>query len=250
MTNVNLFGVLFIGGGLVLLAVFLIVTRRGAKMPLRPLDGYDTLPEQVGRVVESGGRVHVSLGPNTLNGQDAGVTLAGLAMLRLTASRAAVGDKPPLATTADPATLWVMSDTVRRAYEAQDRSMKLEAQRTQLVALDSTALAGGLTSLMPDTDVQASVLFSSFGPEVALIAEAGQRAGIPQTIGSDRLEAQAVGYTMADHLLIGEEIFAAPAYIGEEAPARAGLAAEDVLRWAVIVFILFGAALQTLGLLN
>lgn len=244
-------GALFMVGGLLLFVVLTVAIRRGLFRPsLRPLGGYEAFPRQVGRVVESGGRMHVSLGPNSLIEQEAGVTLASLAMLDVTAAAVAIGDSPPLATTADPTTLWVMADTVRRAYEEQEAGERLGQQSAFLVALDPTALAAGTTSLIPDAGVEANVLFGSFGSEVALITEAGNRAGIPQTVGSDRLEAQAAGYTMADHVLIGEEMFAARAYLGGRDSALAGLATQDVLRWAIVGLIVLGAALQTLGLLN
>lgn len=247
---VNWLGPLLIVGGAVLLVAFTVATRRGFKPALRRIDGYEALPGQTGRVVESGGRMHVSLGPNSLAGQDAGVTLAGLAMLDMAAGAAAIADRPPLATTADATTVWVMSDLVRRVYEEKDRADRLGTQNALLVALDSTALAGGLTSLIPDAEVQANVLVGSFGAEAALIAEAGSRVRIPQTVGSDRLEAQAAGYALADHVLIGEEMFAARGYLEGRASARGGLLTQDVLRWALIGLIVIGAALQTLGLLN
>ncbi|HPV08696.1 MAG TPA: hypothetical protein PK801_09350 [Aggregatilineales bacterium] len=247
---VSWLGPLLIIGGAVLLAAFTLAVRRGFEPSLRPIDGYKALPQQVARVVESGGRMHVSLGPNGLSGQDAGATLAGLAMLDVTVGAAAIADHPPLASTSDATTVWVMSDIVRHAYEEKGIADRLPAQNGFLVALDSTALAGGLTSLVPDMDVQANVLFGSFGAETALIAEAGSRVGIPQTVGSDQLEAQAAGYTLADHVLIGEEMFAARGYLEERASAQGGLLVQDVLRWAIIGLIVAGAALQTLGLLG
>ena len=245
---VSWLGPLLIIGGAVLLAAFTLAVRRGFEPSLRPIDGYKALPQQVARVVESGGRMHVSLGPNGLSGQDAGATLAGLAMLDVTVGAAAIADHPPLASTSDATTVWVMSDIVRHAYEEKGIADRLPAQNGFLVALDSTALAGGLTSLVPDMDVQANVLFGSFGAETALIA--GRAAVGPQTVGSDQLEAQAAGYTLADHVLIGEEMFAARGYLEERASAQGGLLVQDVLRWAIIGLIVAGAALQTLGLLG
>ncbi len=236
--------------GLLGLAAFRLAGRRGLKPALRRLDGYEAVPEQVGQVIESGGRLHVSLGPNSIVGRETGVTLAGLAMLDATTNAAAAGDRPVLATTADGTALWVMSDVTRRAAAGRRAEGGAPAEGAFLVALDSTALAGGLTSLTRDEDVRASVLFGSFGPEVALAAEAGHRANIPQTVASDRLDAQAAGYAMADHLLIGEELFAARAYLDERPGALAGLLTQDVLRWLVVGLIVIGALLQTLGLLR
>ena len=98
--------------------------------------------------------------------------------------------------------------------------------------------------------VRGNMVIGSFGSEVALIAEAGHRVDIPQTIGSDRLEAQAAAYAMAQHPLIGEEIFVSRAYLTDEVTAIGSLATQDVLRWVLIGLIIFGTVMQSLGLLS
>ncbi len=236
--------------GILLMLIFWVLARRGYRPSLRPLGGYALFEQQIGQAIESGGRVHISVGPNSVIGEDAGTTLAALAMLDLAAQSAIISDLPPVATTGDATSLPVVSDVIRRAYERQRMSEKFRAASARLVALDATALAAGMTSIIPDEEVRTNILFGSFGPEVALATEAGRRRRIPQTLASDRLEAQAVGYTMADHVLIGEEMFAARAYLSDEPNAVAGLLAQDVLRWLVIGLIIAGVLLQSLRLLH
>ena len=246
----NFLGLIIILLGVLLLIGFMLLARSGFKPALRPLRGYDSLQEQVGQAVESGGRVHVSLGPNSIIGEETATTLAGLAMLDITTERSAISDRPPIGTTADATTLPVLSDTMRRAYQRQGSPENFTPVSARLVALDALTLAAGATGIIADDDVRANVLIGSFGSEVALMAEAGARQHVTQTIGSDRLEGQAVSYVMADSPLIGEELYAARAYLTGEPSATAGLAVQDVLRWVIIGFILFGAVLQTLGLLQ
>jgi hypothetical protein len=246
----DLLGLILVGVGLLLYIAFTFLAHRGFKPTLRPLRGYDMLPKQVGQAIESGGRVHVSLGPNSLIGEKVGVTLAGLSVLDIASHASAISDLSPVATTADATTLLVAGDFIRRAYRQKGTLERYEATAARLVALDPVALAGGATSIVADDDVRANILIGSFGPEVALIAEAGERHGISQTIGSDRLEAQAVGYVMADQALVGEEIFAARAYLTEESAATGSLIAQDILRWIIAGIITVGAILQTFGLLR
>ncbi len=240
---------LIVLGGL-LLAGFYFLVRQGLKPDLRPLKGYDALLSQVGQAVESGGRVHVLLGPNSIIGEDAGATLAGLAMLDIVAEASAISDRSPVATSSDATTLPVMADTIRRAYRNRGTLDKHESTAARLVALDPISLAAGSSSIIVDDEVRASVITGAFGPEVAIPIEAGIRRGIPQVAGSDRLEAQATAYAMADHTLIGEEIFVARAYLQEDPPTIASALVQDVLRWIVIAVIVAGIVLQTLGLLR
>ncbi len=244
-------GLILVAAGLVLLTGLTLAIRQGVLKPtLRPLEGYTSLPDMVGQAVESGGRMHVSLGPNSIVDEQTGVTLAGLAMLDLVAEASAISDQPPVATTGDATAFPAVSDAIRRAYRAQDAVQRYDPKSARLVALDPTSLAGGATSIIADENVQANVLIGSFGSEVALMMEAGHRRRILQTVGSDRLEAQAAAFVMADYPLIGEEIFAARAYLAGPPSAVAGLAVQDVLRWLVIGLIVLGAVLQTLGLLG
>ncbi|HEC24125.1 MAG TPA: hypothetical protein ENI95_14530 [Chloroflexi bacterium] len=244
----NLLGLLIVLAGVLLLIVFTFLARRGFRPPLRPLSGYEAFPRQVGQAVESGGRVHVSLGPNGIIGEDTATTIAGLTVLETITRASVISDRQPVATTGDATALPVVSDTVRRVYRDSELPKAYDPKAIRLVALDPVALAGGATSIIADEDVRANVIVGSFGPEVALMAEAGERLRIPQTIGSDRLEGQAAAFAMADHALIGEEIFVARAYLTEEPAAWASLASQDVLRWFVILIIVIGVILKTLGL--
>jgi hypothetical protein len=119
-----------------------------------------------------------------------------------------------------------------------------------LVALDSVALAAGTTSIIADDEVRANVVAGSFGSEVALITEAGQRKGLPQVVASDRLQAQAIGMAMADHVLIGEEMFVARAYLEQDPSTTASVLTQDILRWVVIVAIGVLVILNIFGLVR
>jgi hypothetical protein len=65
--------------------------------------------------------------------------------------------------------------------------------------------------------------------------------------GSEALDAQAVIYALADEPLIGEEFFAAPAYL-QGTPMQVGsLRAQDILRWVLVVALLIGVVLKLLS---
>jgi hypothetical protein len=67
--------------------------------------------------------------------------------------------------------------------------------------------------------------------------------------GSENLSAQAVLYAAVQEPLIGEELFAAGAYVQAGPMHTASLKAQDVLRWVLIVAILAGAVLKVMGVL-
>lgn len=250
MIITSIMGLALVVFGALLMIGFTYFARHGFRPPMRRISGYDQLATQVGQAVESGGRVHISLGSGSIYGDNTGTTLAGLAMLDYVADASSISDLSPVATTGDATTLPVISDTIRRAYARKDVPEKFESISARLVSLDPYSMAGGTTSLIVDDDVRANVLVGSFGPEMALPAEAGQRRRIPQVAGSDRLEGQAVAYIMADHPLIGEEMFVSRAYLTRDPSAIAALAVQDVLRWVAIIAILVGSVLAMVGLIH
>lgn len=224
---------------------------------LRPLHAYDSLHGQFARVVETGGRLHVSLGAGGIVGPETAVSLAGLSILDAVAQDATVADQPPIVTLGDATLLLPAGDVVRRAHERLGALGTYDPLASRLVGLDPVTLAGGAMPLIRDPSIRGNLLIGSFGSEVALMTEAGFRQRLPQTVGSDRLEGQAIGLAMADHVLIGEEVFAARAYLtddeqptGSALAAQRGLLVEDLLRWGVVAAVIAGAVLQTLGLLR
>lgn len=246
----QLAGLLLIVLAVLLLAGFTFFVRNGFKPPIRHIPSYEALARLVGQAVESGGRVHVSVGSGGMIDEDTGTTLAGLAMLDYVSSASSISDLSPLGTTGNATTLPVMTDTIRRAYLRNNLADKFETTAARVVAFDPMTQAGGTTAIIVDDDVRANVLVGSLGAEVTLMAEAGQRRHIPQVAGSDRLQGQAAAFAMVDHPLIGEEIYVSRGYLAHDASAVASLATQDVLRWLVIAAIVFGSIFGVFGLIR
>jgi hypothetical protein len=246
----DLFALALLVVALTLSVVFAVLARGKFRPTLRPLSAYEALSGQVGEAVESGGRVHVSTGPGSIVGEDTTATLAGLVVLEAVAERSAISDRPPLGTTGDATALLAVSDAIRRAYRRQGALARLDPTASRLVAIDPLTFAAGATSLIVDEDTTANVLIGSFGQEVALMTEAGAREGLSQSVGSARIEGQAVAFVAADHPLIGEEMFVAGAYLGKGPAWLGSLAAQDVLRWLLVAAIGLGVVLKTINVLR
>jgi len=86
----------------------------------------------------------------------------------------------------------------------------------------------------------------NFGVEVALLAEAAERENTFTLASSDNLAAQAVLYASVQEPLIGEELYAAGAYMDAGPLHEASLRVQDILRWLIIAVILVGALIQLL----
>ena len=92
----------------------------------------------------------------------------------------------------------------------------------------------------------------SVGAEVSLLADSADRANAILIGASDNLTGQAVLFASTQDALIGEELFAAGAYLGAGISHRASLTLQDLLRWLVIIVLLGGVVfkiVQSLGVI-
>ena len=239
--------------GLLGLAAFLLIAltlwRRRSPAVLRPIDAYDRLNHAVGLAVEMGTRLHISLGRGSFTTARAGSGLAGLAMLRRLAERTSASDRPPVVTSGDASLAILTQDTLQSGFRAAGSEEQYSFSAGRLTGLTAFSYAAGTLPVVHDENVSANVVIGDLGAESALLAEASDRENASLIAASDDLSAQTIFYVAAQEPLIGEELFAAGAYIGAGASHEASVQAQDILRWLIILAVLAGAALKFLGII-
>jgi hypothetical protein len=237
-------------GLLVLAAILLLVLtlwRRRTPGSFRTIDAYERLNRSVGLAVENGTRLHISLGRGDLFTARGGSAFAGLAMLRRLAERTSVSDRPPIATSGDASLAILSQDTLQSAYRAAGVEEQYRFSTGRLAGLTPFSYAAGVVPAIHDENVSANIIIGELGAESALLAEASDRENTNLIAASDNLSAQSVFYAAAQDPLIGEELFAAGAYVGAGAAHEASLNVQDILRWLIILAIVLGAGLKILG---
>jgi len=240
-----------IGLGILIIAAILLfmftLWRRRSPAAFRPIDAYDRLNREVGLAVENGTRLHISLGRGNLFTSRGGSALAGLAMLRRIAERTSVSDRPPIVTSGDAALTILSQDTSQAGYRAAGAEEQFRATAGRMTGLSPFSYAAGTIPVTRDEHVSANILMGDLGAESALAAEAADRQDASLIAASDNLSAQSIFYAAAQDPLIGEELFAAGAYVGAGPSHDASLQVQDVLRWLLILAMLGGGLLKLLG---
>ena len=237
-------------GLLVLAAVLLLALtlwRRRSPGVLRPIDAYERLNRSVGLAVENGTRLHISLGRGNLFTARSGSAFAGLAMLRRLSERTSVSDRPPIVTSGDAPLTILSQDTLQSGYRAAGAEDQYRFSTGRLTGLSPFSYAAGTMPIMRDENVSTNVFIGDFGAESGLLTEESDRGNSNVIAASDNLSAQAIFYASSQDPLIGEELFAAGAYVGAGASHEASLNVQDILRWLIIFAILIGAGLTILG---
>ena len=241
-------GLVIVGLVVVFMAVFAYIHRR-SPFSFRNIRAFSRTRRAASMVVEDGSRLHVSLGSASVLTPAGASGLAGLALLRRLGEVTSLSDRPPVATTGSGVLNLLAQDTLRTAHESVAVDQEFDMKNGRLTGLTPLSYAAGVMPSIRDENISTNVLIGNFGPEVGLLVEAANRQNALVIAASDSLPAQAVLYAASDEPLIGEELFAAGAYVQAGATHAASLVVQDILRWLIIVALVAGAALKLVGIL-
>jgi hypothetical protein len=136
---------------------------------------------------------------------------------------------------------------MQSGYRAAAAEEQYRLTTGRLTGLSPFSYAAGTMPIERDEFVSTNIVLGDLGVESALLAEASERENSNLIAASDNLSAQSVFYATSQDPLIGEELFAAGAYVGAGASHEASLNAQDVLRWLIVLALVIGAGLKILG---
>lgn len=230
-------------GGAGLLYLLSSRIRAGRKIGLRSLDAYTALRRQSAKSVEAGRGLHFSIGRANLAKVSNPSGVAAVSVLDYVNNHAASSDIHPLTTAGDGSMFLAAQDSLRGAYRKVGRISRISPSQTQYIAADDQAMAyaAGASSIVSQGKLKSNLLIGRFGAEIAILTEAAEREGMDQVIGSDDPTALAIAVLATDKVLLGEELFAAGAYLHSEPVQIASLQLQDILRVLAVVGILLVA---------
>lgn len=239
-------------GSIAVLAILLVLLTRsvkvGRRVLLRPLPALDGMKDQLGRAIESGSPLHVTLGQAGLVNQAAPTSIAALHVLDHLAEEGCANSTPPLVTVGEATLLPMAQDSLRYAYQQAGRSGEFSPEQAQFISPEMTPFiyAGGAANLLQQDRVTGNIAVGRFGPELALIAEAANNRRLDQLLGADDPTALAVATAFGQPMLVGEELLASGAYLSAEPDRLATLQLQDIIRWIIAGSIVLLALVEGL----
>lgn len=213
---------------------------RGRWPVFRELRGYESVHSDVAASVEAGTRVHMALGEGQIIGPGAEAELAGLSALTKIVQAASVSDRPPVSTSSDGVTSLLAQDVMYSTYRQMRAEERFDHDLGRLAGLGPAGYTAGAMITPSAEKASATFLIGAMGAEAALLADIGAQHGSVIAAVTDPV-GQAAVFATTDNPLLGEELFAAGAYLKVSPAHAASLQAQDVLRWIVIGAILLGA---------
>ncbi|MFO7170567.1 MAG: hypothetical protein DIU80_021270 [Chloroflexota bacterium] len=216
----------------------------------RPIAALDLMRRALALGAETGRAIHLSPGSGAVGARaTTAETIAGLLAAERVATEAALNGAPILASSGDAVAHLALRGTLRQAYQRAGLGQDYDPANVQLLAhQDPMAYASGVTTLYGRQRLQASQLVGSFGQEFMLAGEVGAQRDIPQLAGATTTTALPLVYLTAEGALIGEEIYAAEAYLARAPAPQARLLTQDALRTVAIVAIVVLVLLSAAGI--
>ncbi|HHS50516.1 MAG TPA: hypothetical protein ENN07_05310 [candidate division Zixibacteria bacterium] len=224
--------------------IFLFLARKGRKFYLRPIAGISHLDEALGRATEMGRPILYVLG---LTGISDIATLAGLTILGRVAKKSAEFQTRILIPCYDPIVMIVAQETVKTACMDAGRPDIYNEEDVFYAAGSQFSYAAAVAGLMVRHKTAANFYMGMFFAESLILTETGSMTGSIQIAGTDAVTQIPFFITTCDYTLIGEELYAASAYLSQD-PLQVGtLKAQDMLKAIYMVVIVLGTVAMTTG---
>ncbi|MCD4847620.1 MAG: hypothetical protein K8R76_05475 [Candidatus Aegiribacteria sp.] len=238
-TSVLIAGLLFI----ILIFYYFGKARSGAKMYLRPIAGIDAIDEAIGRATEMGKPILYVPGLSTISDV---ATIASLTILGRVARKVAEYQTSLMVPNCDPIVYTVATESVKQAYLEAGRPDAYDPDSVFFLTTSQFAFVAGVNGIMMRERPATNFYLGMFWAESLLLAETGSLSGAIQIAGTDAVTQLPFFITTCDYTLIGEELYAASAYLGMEPKQLGAVKGQDACKAVIMVLIILGLILSTI----
>ena len=218
--------------------------RSGKEVFVRRIPGLEAVDEAIGRATEMGRSILYVLG---LGGVDNVATIASMTILGQIARRTADYETPLRVPCNDPIVLNVVREMVRTSYLDEGRPDAYNEENIFFLTDSQFAYAAGVDGMMVREKPAAVFLQGQFYAESLLMAETGNSIGAIQIAGTDSEHQLPFFIAACDYTLIGEELYAATAYLSKDPMFLGSLRGQDWGKVVIFAAIVLGVILELAG---
>ena len=218
--------------------------RAGKPVWVRKIAGLEAVDEAVGRATEMGRSVLFVPGIQDINEIQ---TIAGITILARVAKTAAEYDAKVEVPTSRSLVMTTARETVQAAFLAAGRPDAYNKDLIYYVTDEQFGYVAYLQGMMVREKPATCFYMGAFFAESLILAETGNSIGAIQIAGTAQPAQLPFFVAACDYTLIGEEFFAASAYLSGSAEEMGSLKGQDVGKIVVAVIMAVGIAMATLG---
>jgi len=216
--------------------IFILLAKRGKELYIRRIPGIDAIEEGIGRATELGRPMMFSTGLTSI----VPLLYAVLGIPRHVAGKAAQYGCRLICPQRDYEVLPIVEETIREAYRAAGRLDQFNPRDVRFLSTSQFAYASGYMGIAHREKAATCFLFGEFAAESLILAEAGQQIGAMQVAGTASYTQVPFFLTSCDYTIIGEEVYAAGAYLSREPAQLGSIRGQDVAKLVVLAMVLVG----------
>jgi hypothetical protein len=218
--------------------------RRDRNLFIRRISGLDAVDEALGRATEMGRPTLYVPGTSTISDV---ATIASLNILGEVAKKTAKFGTPLIVPNTDPIVYTVAREIVKESYTTAGRPDAFNQDIVFFVTDQQFAFAAAVDGIMTREKPATNFLIGMFYAEALIMAETGAGTGAVQIAGTDAVSQLPFFITACDYTLIGEELYAASAYLSREPLLLGAIKGQDYSKALIVGVIVLGTLLALLA---
>ncbi|MCD6245538.1 fibronectin type III domain-containing protein [candidate division WOR-3 bacterium] len=230
-------------GYFAILLYFIGAAKKGKSLFIRKIAGLDALDEAVGRATEMGKPILFIPGISSMSDI---ATIAAVNILGPVAKKVAEYGTDLLVPNRDPIVASVTQEVVKESYIEAGRPDLFNPNKVWFVTQSQFAYAAAVQGIMVRERPATILLLGMFYAESLLLAETGNSTGAIQIAGTDAVDQLPFFITSCDYTIMGEELYAAGAYLSKEPTLLSSIKAQDYGKIAIFATLLLGLILGLL----
>ncbi len=236
-------------GALISLAVlgWVRAVQRGHTVTIRPIPALQAVDEAVGRATEMGRPILFVPG---LQDMDDMQSVAAITILGRVARAAAEYDATLEVPTSRSLVMTAARDAVMKAYYQAGRPDSYRAESIYYTTNEQFGYVAALNGVICRERPATCLYFGGFFAESLILSETGRGVGAMQIAGTAETTQIPFFLAACDHVLIGEEFYAASAYLSGDPRQLGSLRGQDAGKVLAGAAIVAGCALATVATLT
>ena len=224
--------------------VFIVKAKGGYTFYVRPIAGIDAVDEAIGRATEMGRPILYVPGLGTAADV---ATIAAFTILGRVARKVAEYNTRVICPNYDPVVMTVCQEVVKGAYSSVGKPDMYEPKDVFFITQDQFPYTAAVNGIILREKPATNFYMGMFYAESLVLAETGFIAGSIQIAGTDQLIQIPFFVCACDYVLMGEELYAASAYLSKEPQQLGTLKAQDWGKVVVVLLIIIGTVFSTVG---
>jgi len=213
---------------------------------LRRIPGLDAVDEAIGRATELGKPILYLTGAGDMSEPS---TVAAAVILGRVAKRVASYETELMVPHRDPIVMAVCQEITKQSYLEAGKPDAFKEDSNFFITTDQFSYTAAVDGIMLRKQPAANFFMGSYFAESLLLTETGASTGAIQIAGTDSDHQMPFFVTTCDYTLIGEELYAASAYLSREPVQLGTLRGQDIGKACILVALGLGTALATASVL-